>query len=290
MKFRVVEDCRNAWPVQALCRMLGVSTAGYYAWRSRPESKRAVESRALLAGIRQAHADSGGRYGSPRVHAALRAHGRKAGRGRVERLMRRHGVRGLIAKRRSVQTTDSRHPFPVAPNLLDRKFSTTSKPNEVWLADLTYIATGEGWLYMAAIMDLHTRKIIGWSMRDHLGAELATSALLMATQRQQPQAGLVHHSDRGIQHACGDYQAALSQAGITASMSRRANPLDNAPMESFFHTLKTELVHHRTYATRDGAKRDLFAYVEGFYNHQRLHSTLDYRTPDQAERQAANIA
>jgi len=289
MKFRVVEDCRDAWPVQQLCRVLGVSTAGYYAWRSRPESKRAAADRVLLDDIRQVHANSGGRYGSPRVHAALRAHGRKAGRGQVERLMRRHGVRGLIAQRRRAQTTNSRHAFPVAPNLLDRKF-TAAAPNQVWLADLTYIETGEGWLYMAAIMDLHTRKIVGWSMRDHLRAELATSALLMATQRQRPEAGLVHHSDRGIQYACADYQAALSQAGITASMSRRANPLDNAPMESFFHTLKTELVHHRTYATRDEARRDLFSYVEGFYNRQRLHSALDYRTPDQAEQQAANLA
>lgn len=232
MKFHVVEDCRDAWPVQALCQVLGISTAGYYAWRSRPDSKRAVENRALLADIRQAHADSGGRYGSLRVHAVLRAHGRRVGRGRVERLMRRHGVRGLVAQRRRVQTTDSRHAFPLAPNLLERKFSATKRPNQVWLADLTYIPTGEGWLYMAAIMDLHTRKIVGWSMRDHLRAELATSALRMATQRQRPDAGLIQHSDRGIQYACGDYQAALAQAGIIPSMSRRANPLDNAPMES----------------------------------------------------------
>ena len=290
MKFRVVEDCCDTWSVQALCRVLGISTAGYYAWRSRPDSKRTVEDQALLVDIRQAHADSGGRYGSPRVHAALRADGKKAGRGRIERLMRRYGIRGLVAQRRRVQTTDSRHHFTIAPNLLDRNFSATTKPNAVWLADLTYIATSEGWLYMAAIMDLHTRKIVGWSMRDHLRAELATSALLMAIQRQRPGAGLVHHSDRGVQYACGDYQTALSQVGITASMSRRANPLDNAPMESFFHTLKTELVHHRTYATRDEAKRDLFSYVEGFYNRQRLHSALDYRTPDQAEQQAENVA
>ena len=290
MRFRVVEDCRGSWPVQALCSVLGISTAGYYAWRARPDSKRAVEDRALLADIRQVHANSGGRYGSPRVHATLRAQGGKAGRGRVERLMRHHGVRGLVALRRRVQTTDSRHAFPVAPNLLERQFSATNRPNQVWLADLTYIATGEGWLYMAAIMDLHTRKIVGWSMRDHLKAELATSALMMAIQRQRPSAGLIQHSDRGIQYACGDYQAALTKAGIIPSMSRRANPLDNAPMESFFHTLKTELVHHRTYAARDEAKRDLFSYVEGFYNHQRLHSALDYRTPDQAERQAANVA
>lgn len=290
MKFRVVEDCRDIWPVQALCRVLGISTAGYYAWRLRPDSKRTVKDQALLVDIRQAHADSGGRYGSPRVHAVLRAHGKKAGRGRIERLMRRHGIRGLVAQRRRVQTTDSRHPFPIAPNLLDRNFSATTKPNAVWLADLTDIATSEGWLYRAAIMDLHTRKIVGWSMRDYLRAELATSALLMAIQRQRPEAGLVHHSDRGVQYACSDYQTALSQVGITASMSRRANPLDNAPMESFFHTLKTELVHHRTYATRDEAKPDVFSYVEGFYNRQRLHSALDYRTPDQAEQQAENVA
>ncbi len=290
MKFRMVEDCRDTWSVQALCRVLGISTAGYYAWRSRPDSKRTVEDHALLVDICQVHADSGGRYGSPRVHAALRAYGKKAGRGRIERLMRHHGIRGLVAPRRRVHTTDSRHPFPIAPNLLERTFSATTKPNAVWLADLTYIATNKGWLYMAAIMDLHTRKIVGWSMRDHLRAELATSALLMAIQRQRPGVGLIHHSDRGVQYACGDYQTALSQVGITASMSRRANPLDNAPMESFFHTLKTELVHHRTYATRDEAKRDLFSYVEGFYNRQRLHSALDYRTPDQAEQQAENIA
>ena len=257
----MVEDCRSTWPVHELYRVLGLSTAGYYAWRSRPESKRAAEDRTLLDDIRRAHEGSGGRYGSPRVHATLRAHGRQVGRGRVERLMRCHGVRGLVARRRQVQTTDSSHPFPVAPNLLDRQFTAT-KPNQVWLADLTYIATGEGWLYVAAIVDLHTRKIVGWSMRDHLRAELATSALMMAVQRQRPGAGLVHHSDRGIQYACGDYQAALSKAGITPSMSRRANPLDNAPMESFFHTLKTELVHHRTYATRDEAKRDLFSYMQ----------------------------
>jgi len=189
-----------------------------------------------------------------------------------------------------VQTTDSSHAFPVAPDLLERKFSATSKPNQVWLADLTYIATGEGWLYVAAIMDLHTRRIVGWSMRDHLRAELATSALMMATQRQRPAAGLIQHSDRGIQYACGDYQAALKAAGITPSMSRRANPLDNAPMESFFHTLKTELVHHRTYTTRDEAKRDLFACIEGFYNRQRLLSALGYLTPVQAEERAARIA
>lgn len=289
MRFRAIEDHRGCWPVSVMCRVFRVSVAGYYAWRARPESERAAENKVLLEDIREVHAASQGRYGSPRVHAALRARGRSAGRGRIERLMRVHGVRGLVARSRRVCTTNSRHAFPVAPNLLDRQF-TASKPNQVWLADLTYIPTGEGWLYMAAIMDLHTRKVVGWSMRDHLRAELATSALTMATQRQRPEPGLIQHSDRGIQYACTDYQEALQAAGITPSMSRRGNALDNAPMESFFHTLKTELVHHRAYATHDEARRDLFAYVEGFYNRKRLHSGLGYKTPDEAERRAQSIA
>lgn len=198
MRFKVIEQHRGCWPVSVMCRVFQVSVAGYYAWRARPESKRAVDNRALLDDIRQVHATSQGRYGSPRVHAALRARGRRVGRGRVERLMRIHGMRGLVARPRRVQTTNSRHAFPVAPNLLDRQF-TASRPNQIWLADLTYIPTGEGWLYMAAIMDLHTRKVVGWSMRDHLRAELATSALMMAIQRQRPEPGLIQHSDRGIQ-------------------------------------------------------------------------------------------
>ncbi len=289
MKFATVEDCRDTWPVREICRVLGLSAAGFYAWRSRPESRRDADDRVLLDDIRRVHDDSGSRYGSPRVHAALRAHGREAGRGRIERLMRRHGVRGLIAKPRRVRTTDSRHAFPVAPNLLGQVF-VAEKPNQVWLADLTYVPTNEGWLYLAAIMDLATRRIVGWSMRDHLRAELATSALTMAVRRQRPEPGLIHHSDRGVQYACGDYQITLGAAGITPSMSRRANPLDNAPMESFFHTLKTELVHHRTYATREDAKRDLFAFMEDFYNRRRLHSALGYRTPAQAELSALSIA
>ena len=306
MRFRAIEDHRGCWPVSVMCRVFRVSVAkpqvcavaGYCAWRARPESERAAENKVLLEDIREVHAASQGRYGSPRVHAALRARGRSAGRGRIERLMRVHGVRGLVAQPRRVCTTNSRHAFPVAPNLLDRQF-TASKPNQVWLADLTYIPTGEGWLYMAAIMDLHTRKVVGWSMRDHLRAELATSALMMATQRQRPEPGLIQHSDRGIQYACTGYQEALQAAGITPSMSRLAetrkvcrwgNALDNAPMESFFHTLKTELVHHRAYATHDEARRDLFAYVEGVYNRKRLHSGLGYKTPDKAERKAQSIA
>lgn len=289
MRFAFIEGHRGVWPVPVMCEVFGVSTAGYYAWRSRPESKRAAENRALLGDIRRLHEASQGRYGSPRVHAALRASGRRVGRRRVERIMRRHGVRGLVARPRRVRTTDSRHAFSVAPNLLDRKF-TAARPNQIWLADLTYIPTEEGWLYLAAVMDLHTRKVVGWAMRDHLRAELATSALAMAIQRQRPGAGLVHHSDRGIQYACGEYQEALAEAQITPSMSRKGNALDNAPMESFFHTLKTELVHHRAYATRDQARADVFQYVEGFYNRARSHSGLGYKTPAEAERRAMSVA
>ena len=221
-----------------MCRVFRVSVAGYYAWRKRLDSRRATENMALLDDTRTVHAAaSQGRYGSPRVHAALRARGRSAGRGRVERLMRAHDVRGFVARPRRVCTTNSRHSFPVTPNLLNRQF-TASKPNQIWLADLTYIATGEGWLYLAAIMDLHTSKIVGWSMRDHLRAELATSALMMAIQRQRPAPGLIQHSDRGIQYACTDYQEVLQAARITPSMSRRGNALDNArPLP--FHVLRT---------------------------------------------------
>jgi putative transposase len=286
MRFRFIEDHRADYPVRALCAALGVSPSGFYAWRSRPESGRAAENRGLLAQIRQVHGESGGRYGSPRVHAALRARGRRVGRGRVERLMRRHGVRALLARPRRVRTTDSRHPFPVAANLLGRQFMAAA-PNQVWLADITYLPTAEGWLYLAAVMDLHSRRIVGWSMRDHLRAEGALAALQMALQRQRPEPGLIHHSDRGVQYACADYAVALEEAGITPSMSRRGNCLDNAPMESFFHSLKTELVHHRRYETHDQARRDVFAYIEGFYNRQRLHSALGYRTPEEMALRAA---
>lgn len=185
MRFRFIEGHRGVWPVPGMCEVFGVSRAGYYAWRSRPESKRAAENQALLGDIRRVHEASQGRYGSPRVHAALRASGRRVGRRRVERIMRRHGVRGLVARPRRVRTTDSRHALPVAPNLLDRKF-TAARPNQIWLADLSYIPTEEGWLYLASVMDLHTRKVVGWAMRDHLRAELASSALAMAIQRQRP--------------------------------------------------------------------------------------------------------
>ena len=282
MKFRFIADHQEEWPVRMMCEVLGVSPAGYYAWRPRPESARAAANRRLLADVRRVQVQHQGRYGSPRIHATLRAEGRGVSRGRIERLMRQHGIRAAASRRSRPVTTDSRHGLPVAPNLLEQRF-VASAPNQVWLADLTYVPTGEGWLYLAAVLDLATRKIVGWAMRDHLRTELAAAALVMATQRQRPAPGLVHHSDRGSQYAAGQYRQLLAKAGMKASMSRTGNCYDNAPMESFFHTLKVELVHQRRWATRDEARRDLFSYVEGYYNRQRMHSALGYLSPEQAE-------
>jgi putative transposase len=286
MSFRFIEDHRDAYPVRLMCAVLGVSAAGYYAWRERPASARATTNTALLASIRQVHQDSGGRYGSPRIHAAMRAQGRGVSRGRIERLMHRHGIRAIMAPPRRVRTTDSRHGLPIAPNLIKRHFAAAA-PNRIWLADITYIPTAEGWLYLAAIMDLFSRKIVGWAMRDHMQVELASSALTMAIRQQRPEPGLIHHSDRGVQYASQDYRAVLSAAGITASMSRKADCYDNAPMESFFHTLKTELVHHRQYETRAEAQRDIFGFIAGFYNRTRLHSAIGYISPIEMELKVA---
>jgi putative transposase len=189
--------------------------------------------------------------------ASWRAQGRGTSRGRIERLMRRHGIRAIMARPRRVRTTDSSHDLPIAPNLLDRNF-TAEAPNRIWLADITYVETSEGWLYLSTVMDLYSRRIVGWAMRDHLRTELPLTALRIAVSAQRPGAGLIHHSDRGVQYASHDYRAALAASGIAASMSRKANCYDNTPMESFFHTLKTERVHHRQYATRAKARRDIF--------------------------------
>jgi transposase InsO family protein len=243
-----------------------------------PESRRSAANRALVDDIKRVHRDTRGRYGSPRIHVELKAQGRGASRGRIERLMRRHGIRAIMARPRRVRTTDSSHDLPIAPNLLDRSFSATA-PNQVWLADITYIETDQGWLYLATVMDLYSRRIVGWAMADHLRASLPFAALRMAISAQRPGVGLIHHSDRGVQYASADYRKLIQSAGIRASMSRKGDCYDNAPMESFFHTLKTELVHHRHYATRAEATRDIFAYIEGFYNRTRRHSAIGYISP-----------
>lgn len=286
MTFAFIEQHASPWPVRLMCRVLEVSPSGYDGWRSRPESTRSVSNRQLLDDVRRLYAGHHRRYGSPRVHAALRADGRTASRGRVERLMRQHGIRALAGRRFRPCTTDSRHDLPIAPNLLKQQFSA-AMPNTVWLTDITYLPTGEGWLYLAAALDLATRKIVGWSMRDHMRTELTSAALMMATQRQRPAARLICHADRGSQYAAEACRKQLANMKATPSMSRTGCCYDNAPMESFFHTRKGELVHPRRWTTRDEARRDLFAYIEGYYNRQRIHSDLGYIAPEQAERNAS---
>jgi transposase InsO family protein len=286
MRFRFIEDRRADYPVRIMCGALGVSPAGYYAWRSRPESRRSTANRELVDDIRLVHRNNHGRYGSPRIHIELQTQGRGASRGRIERLMRHHGIRAIMARPRRVRTTDSRHDLPIAPNLLQRNF-TAAAPNRIWLADITYIETDQGWLYLAAVMDLYSRRIVGWAMQDHLRTELPLTALRMAISAQRPSTDLIHHSDRGVQYASADYRNTVQSAGFRASMSRKADCYDNAPMESFFHTLKTELVHHRRYATREDAKRDIFAYIEGYYNRTRRHSAIGYISPIEMELKAA---
>jgi putative transposase len=286
MRFRFIEDRRADYPVRILCDVLEVSPAGYYAWRSRPESRRAAANRQLVNDIKRVHRDTHGRYGSPRIHVELKAQGRGVSRGRIERLMRHHGIRAIMARPHRVRTTDSRHDLPIAPNLLDRNFVAPA-PNCVWLADITYVETDQGWLYRATVMDLYSRRIVGWAMAEHLRAELPLAALQMAIAAKRPGAGLIHHSDRGVQYASADYRKLIQSAGFRASMSRKGNCYDNAPMESFFHTLKTELVHHTLYATRQEAARDIFAYIEGFYNRTRRHSAIGYISPIEMELKAA---
>jgi transposase InsO family protein len=285
MIFSSINKHRDLWPIRLQCNVLGVSASGFYAWCKRSPSKRAVANQNLLQDIRRIHWDNCKLYGSPRVHAELRKEGQKIGRNRVEKLMRQNNLAAMSKRRVRVITTDSKHNLPVAPNVLDRNFGALA-PNEKWLADITYIPTREGWLYLATILDLYSRKIVGWAMRDNMRTELCLAALMMAIQRQRPSAGLIHHSDRGSQYAADDYRQTLTNAGMVQSMSRKGNCWDNAPAESFFHTLKTELVHQRHYTTREQAKRDLFHYIEGYYNTRRIHSAINYLTPAQMEKTA----
>jgi transposase InsO family protein len=281
MRYQLVHDHAGQYPVRQICRVLELSPSAYYAWRGRPESRRVRENRRLLLEIKAIHQAKRETYGSPRIHAELQAQGLRLGEKRVARLMRAGGVRAK-QKRKFKATTDSRHSHSVAPNLLARDFEAPA-PNQKWVADITYIPTREGWLYLAAILDLYSRMIVGWSMAERMNRRLALDALDMAVGRRRPGPGLVHHSDRGSQYACGDYQQALGAHGMICSMSRKGNCWDNAPMESFFHTLKTELVHHRRYQTRGEAKANIFEYIEVFYNRSRRHSALGYLTPAEYE-------
>lgn len=282
-KFAFVSAERTNHAVTALCRVIGVSVSGFYAWlRAIPSHQSRAEADADLRGhIGRIFVAKRRVYGSPRIHAELRREGYRHSRRKVERLMREMGLQASRGRRRTPKTTDSRHDLPIAPNLLGRSF-TAERPDAVWLADISYIPTDEGFLYLAALKDMATRQIVGWAMADHLRAELCIDALVMALQRCRPGRGLIHHSDRGVQYASGPYRAVLERHGIQASMSRRGNCLDNAPMESFFASLKTERVHEAQFRTRAEAKAAVFEYIEVFYNRQRLHSALGYRTPVEA--------
>ncbi len=281
MTFRFIHQHRTRWPVTALCDALAVSPAGYYAWRQRPVSARRQRQDALTAHIRAVHAQVRGRYGSPRVHAELVARGHGCCVNTVARLMRRAGVAAKTA-RKFRHTTDSKHDRPVADNLLDRQFDPAA-PNAAWVADITYIPTREGWLYLAAVEDLYSRLVVGWAMGPRMTSRLAVDALGMAVRRRLPDADLLAHSDRGSQYASEHYQRLLAGHGITCSMSRRGDCWDNAPMESFFASLKKELVHHEDYQTREEAQASIFEYIEVFYNRQRRHSKLGFKSPAEFE-------
>ena len=261
-----------------MCRVLSVSRSGYYAWRQRPVSAREMANQELTEQIKDIHQRSRQTYGSPRIQAELADNGVKCGHNRVARLMRQADLRAKQSRKFKGTTTDSDHHYPVAPNRLNQDF-TASRANEKWLADITYIPTDEGWLYLATVLDLYSRRIVGWAMSDSLHRQLVIEALLMAVQTRQPPPGLLHHSDRGSQYASDEYQALLTKFGMQASMSRKGNCYDNAPMESFFGSLKTERVHHRHYRTRAEAKTDIFEYIEVFYNRFRRHSALAYQCP-----------
>jgi transposase InsO family protein len=268
-----------------MCRVLDVSTGGFYAWRERPASRTSLENAKLVVQIGAIHAESRRTYGAPRVHRALRNEGVFISFNRVERLMRVNRILGKQKKRFRV-TTNSNHPFPVAANLLDRNFEV-SEPDRFWVSDITYIWTREGWLYLAVTLDLFSRMIVGWSMDNRMPWELVGRAFDMALKSRKPGPGLMHHSDRGSQYACDDYQGLLKNSETVCSMSRKGNCWDNAVAESFFHTLKTELVYHEDYHTRWEAKRSIFEYIEVFYNRRRLHSHLDYQSPEAYEKSAA---
>ena len=277
MSYAFIEAHYDQWTVTLMCDALNVSTAGYYCWRERDASEQQQRREELTVEIQAVHAEVQARYGSPRMHAELVDRGHDCCVNTVARIMRDAGI-AAKTKRKFRQTTDSNHKLPVAENLLDRHFDPTSK-NESWVSDITYITTREGWLYLAAVEDLYSRMVVGWSMDAAMTSRLVVDALEMAVVRRLPGSELVAHSDRGSQYASEHYQRLLGTEGITCSMSRRGNCWDNAPMESFFATLKKELVHHEDYATREQARASIFEYIETFYNRSRRHSTLGYQSP-----------
>ena len=282
MRYDFVERHRGRWPVRLMCRVLRVSPGGYYDWRGRPRSTRTQRREALVVAVKAVHGEVKARYGSPRIHAELVARGMPCCVNTVARLMQGEGI-AAKSRRKFRCTTDSNHGHPVAENIVNRQFEPTAV-NRIWSADVTYIATGEGWLYLAAVEDLHSRRIVGWSMGTRIDSRLVVDALEMAVAQRLPGASLVAHSDRGSQYASEHYQRLLSSHGITCSMSRRGNCWDNAPMGSFSASLKKELTHGESYATREEARASIFEYIEIFFNRVRRHSSLGYRSPAEYER------
>ena len=284
MKYWFMDRYRSEFRVERMCKVLGVSRSGYYGWRKRPCSRRDRENEQVLKEIQKSHKRSKGTYGSPRVAEDLRANGVRCGKNRVARIMRKNGI--VAGSRRKFKaTTNSRHDLPVAENLLEQKFHTDS-PNKVYASDITYIPTLEGWLYVVVILDVFSRKVVGWAMSERLTAEFVIRALCQAIERRRPPTGSMLHSDRGIQYACAGFREVLNQYGFIQSMSRKGNCYDNAVVESFFHTLKTEHVYLHRYTTRAEARLSIFEYIEMFYNRVRRHSTLGYRSPASFEQEA----
>lgn len=287
MSYQQIHADEQEFPVAVQCRVLGVSRAAYYDWCKRPVSLRDEENARLLEKIESVHKESEQTYGSPRVYAELHAQGERCGMNRIARIMRENRVVSIHRKKYR-STTDSRHDLPVAENVLARKFEATA-PNEKWVGDITYLRTREGWLYLAVVMDLFSRQIIGWSMSESLSRDIAVDALRMAFKHRGVGPELFH-SDRGVQYASGQYQQMLEQSGVIASMSRTGNCWDNAVAESFFKTLKVERIYRRTYATRSHARRDVFDYIERFYNRKRRHSAIGNLCPAEFEQRYRSAA
>jgi transposase InsO family protein len=281
VKFAFIDVEKAQYPILVLCGVLGVTRGGYYAWKRRPEPARAKADAQLSAEIAATHKRSRGTYGSPRVHKDLQARGVRVGKKRVERLMRESGIVAK-RKRRFRRTTDSNHPGPIAPNILERKFDV-DVPNRAWVTDVTYVWTLAGWLYLAVILDLFSRRVVGWAASANNDRCLALEALRRALASRKVQPGMIHHSDRGSPYASDEYRGALSSNGLIASMSRKGDCWDNAVAESFFATLKGELIDHELYATREAAIASIGDYIEGFYNPQRRHSSIGYVSPIEFE-------
>jgi transposase InsO family protein len=285
VKYAWIRDNSDQFPTARMCRLLGVSRSGFLQWRNRPPSDRARANAALDARVAAVHADSARTYGRPRVHRALRADGLRVGHERVRRSLRRLGLASVHRKPYRV-TTDSAHTHPIAPNVLDRQFDGWA-PDRAWVADITYVPTAEGWLYLACVLDLGTRAIVGWSMSARMHASLVCDALTMAYWRRKPADGLLAHSDRGVQYASRDCRKLIGKYRMVQSMSRKANCWDNAVMESFFKSLKSERIDHARYRSREQARTDIVEWIEGFYNRRRLHSAIGYRAPLQLEQPMA---